>query len=104
VIATRWSGQLEFLNDNNSYLIDIEGLSPIDQMMKDMTEAEDDHLWAEPSVDRLKFLMRHVFENYGEAKKKAKKGRKDIVSNFTWKHSALKILERITENGGLQND
>jgi len=97
VIATNWGGQTEFLNDKNSYLIDVEKFVSIDQMMRDMTEAEEDHLWAEPSIDHLRVLMREVYENYEEAREKAVVGRQDILSNYTWKHTALKVLERINE-------
>ena len=30
VVATRWSGNLEFMNDENSVLLDIEGLRDVD--------------------------------------------------------------------------
>jgi glycosyltransferase involved in cell wall biosynthesis len=79
VIATRWSGQMDFLHDANSYLIDYK-LAP--------TPADTDieifagHQWAEPDVDHLRALMRHVFTHRAEAKQKAQLGRREILENF----------------------
>jgi glycosyltransferase involved in cell wall biosynthesis len=84
VIATRWSGQLDFLRDDNSYLIDIEGLVPAS--VEEETFAG--HLWAQPSVDHLRKLMRHVVSQRGEARQRAQQGRKDMVANWDWSITA----------------
>jgi glycosyltransferase involved in cell wall biosynthesis len=80
VIATRWGAPLEFLDDDNSFLIGMEGLVP--------ALPEEEHLaghrWAEPSVDHLRELMREVFSNGEEAGKRAKQGRKDAVERWDW--------------------
>ena len=80
VIATRWSGQLSFLRDENSYLIDIEGLVPASVE----EEIFAGHLWAQPSVEHLRQLMREVFSHPGEAKKRAQQGRRDMVEHWDW--------------------
>ncbi|EFH66207.1 hypothetical protein ARALYDRAFT_888592 [Arabidopsis lyrata subsp. lyrata] len=41
------------------------------------------HQWAEPSVDKLRVLMRHVMSNPYEAKVKGNRGRDDMVQKFT---------------------
>lgn len=80
VIATRWSGQLDFLRDENSYLIDIEGLVP--------AAVEEEifagHLWAQPSLDHLRQLMRRVFSQRDEARARGQQGRRDMVANWDW--------------------
>jgi glycosyltransferase involved in cell wall biosynthesis len=80
VIATRWSGQLDFLNDEKSYLIDIEGLVPAS------TEVESfaGHLWAQPSVEHLQELMREVYSRPEEARQRAKRGREDMLEHWDW--------------------
>jgi len=80
VIATRWSGQLSFLRDENSYLIDIEGLVPASVE----EEIFAGHLWAQPSVEHLRQLMREVFSHPDEAKKRAQQGRRDMVEHWDW--------------------
>jgi glycosyltransferase involved in cell wall biosynthesis len=80
VITTRWSGQLSFLRDQNSYLIDIEGLVPASVE----EEIFAGHLWAQPSVEHLRKLMRDVFSHPQEAKKRAQQGRRDMVADWDW--------------------
>ena len=79
VIATRWSGQLDFLNDANSYLIDCK-LAPTPRDTD--TEAFAGHQWAEPDVDHLRSLMRHVFTHRADAKQKARIGRQQMVERY----------------------
>ena len=80
VIATRWSGQLDFLRDENSYLIDIEGLVP--------AAAEEEifagHLWAQPSLEHLRQLMRRAFSQRDEARARGQQGRRDMVADWDW--------------------
>lgn len=79
VIATRWSGQLDFLNDANSYLIDCKlAPTPCDTDV----EIFAGHEWAEPDVDHLRSLMRHVFTHRAEAKERARTGRKEMVEKY----------------------
>jgi hypothetical protein len=39
-------------------------------------------LWAEPEVDHLRSLMRHVYTHRAEAKEKARLGRVEIVEKY----------------------
>ena len=80
VITTRWGGPLEFLNDEISYLIDIEGLVPVP--LGEPVVAG--HLWASPSLDHLRQLMREVYVNAEEARKRSQKGRQKIAQNWDW--------------------
>lgn len=81
VIATRWSGQLDFLSDGNSELIDCE-IAPVPWNTD--IEVFAGHRWAEPSVDHLRRLMRQVFENRDNARQKAARGRQELVRNWDW--------------------
>ncbi len=82
VIATRWSGQVDFLDDENSYLIDIDGLAVAPPDID--TEIVAGHRWAAPSVDHLRELMRHVFRNPQEAHARARRGREQMVDYWSW--------------------
>lgn len=96
VISTRWSGMLDFMNDSNSYLIDIEGLEEIDERME--LEHFRGQYWAKPSEKHLVALFKHVMNNPDEAKQKATQARLDIEQNWTWEKAVTKIvghLERI---------
>jgi glycosyltransferase involved in cell wall biosynthesis len=77
VIATGWSGQMDFLHNANSYLIDYKlAPTPLD------LELFAGQKWADPDVDHLRSLMRHVYTHRCEAKEKAQVGRKEIVEKF----------------------
>jgi len=82
VIATKWSGQLEFLDEANSDLVELEGIreAPWDVDM----EYYSGHRWAEPSVDDLRAKMRWVFGHARDAKEKAALGRKNMQERFSW--------------------
>lgn len=82
VIGTRWSGQLEFMSDANSYLVELDGLvePPPDVDM----EYYSGHLWAQPSVDDLRAKMRYVVTHRDEAQARARRGHEQMVSRFSW--------------------
>ena len=81
VIATRWGAPLEFLREDNSFPIGIEGLVPASFE----EELFAGHRWAEPSVDHLRQLMRCVFSNRQESRKRAQRGRQDVVERWDWR-------------------
>jgi len=81
VIATRWSGQLDFLHDGNSFLIDIEGLVPASPEV----EFYAGHCWAQPSVEHLRELMRTVYRNRAESRRRAAVGRREVTERWDWK-------------------
>jgi len=81
VIATRWSGQLDFLHDGICDLIDCE-IVPVP--WNNDVEMSAGHRWAEPSVKHLRQLMRQVFENRDEAKQKAERGRAEMLDKWDW--------------------
>ena len=64
-IGTKWGGNLEYMKDENSYLIESEGLEDVPPHID--TPVLIGHQWTKPSVDHLRQLMRHVFEHRQEA-------------------------------------
>ncbi|MHC4944357.1 MAG: glycosyltransferase family 4 protein [Planctomycetota bacterium] len=91
VIATRWSGHLEFMNDENSYLIDVDETVPVDEEQVKDSPFYAGHRWANPSKEHTRRLMRHVFENRAEARTKGREARQHILNHFTTHHAAAKI-------------
>ncbi|KAL6284588.1 hypothetical protein ACE6H2_015517 [Prunus campanulata] len=77
VIATNWSGPTEYLTEENSYPL------PVDRMSDIMEGPFTGHHWAEPSVSKLRVLMRHVMNNVEEAKVKGEKAREDMITRFS---------------------
>lgn len=83
VIASRWGGQLDFLHDSNSYLVPCE--------VVDVPSSVDvsyfaGHRWAEPNINKLAQLMRHLYSHPQEARERARVGRQEIVERWDWCH------------------
>jgi hypothetical protein len=92
VIATNWSSHTDFMTDENSYLIDVEKLIPAVAKCPYYTGFQ----WAHPSYEHLRHLMRQVFENQDEARARGSRASQDILQNWTWRHSAQKIVHELT--------
>jgi len=72
-IATRWSGNLEFMNDDNSCLVDYELVeAPTDGWLRGQR-------WAQPSVRDLRRAMRALYEHPGEAAAMGARARADVL-------------------------
>ena len=99
VIGTRHGGQLDFLNDDNSYLIDFDGY---EQASKELTLKVSTYYEGQPfpkfgdvATRDLTSAMRSVFENKTEAKTKARKLRQDILGKYTWNHVCQNVYNRL---------
>jgi glycosyltransferase involved in cell wall biosynthesis len=81
VIASRWSGQMDFLHDKNSYLVDCKVVPTPPDIDVELYAG---HCWAEPNLEQLRHLMRHVFTHREEAKRLAVRGRREMVEIWDW--------------------
>lgn len=95
-IGTRWSGNLEFMNDSNSYLIDCEIVEVPEQAWREVPLWRG-HKWAQPSLEHTRELMRYVYEHREEAKAKGTKAREDISRHWTWDKVADGVIARLEE-------
>jgi glycosyltransferase involved in cell wall biosynthesis len=97
VIATRWSGNLEYMTDTNSYLIDVEGVVPVDAEQLRDSPLYAGQRWAEPSLRHTQELMRRVFEQRDEARLRGKAAREDVLRTWTRAHQAGRIRAHLAE-------
>lgn len=95
-IGTRWSGNLEFMNDDNSYLINIDGHA-IEPRCNWISGQYIGRKFAVPSKTHLRQLMRYVYEHKEEASQKGKKAREHIVKNFDWSISCNRMKDRLEQ-------
>ncbi|UJF32101.1 glycosyltransferase family 4 protein [Paenibacillus hexagrammi] len=95
VIGTNWSGQTEYMNERNSYLIRVKKLIPV--RLKDHPDPSkyEGHYWAEPSMKDLRRKMRYVFEHREEARLVGKRARADLLETYSLKDVGLKVAEQI---------
>lgn len=88
-ITTNFGGQTEFINENNSWLIDYKLVPSHQTMYRGIN-------WALPDLNHLKKTMRFCVENPNEVNKKGLQAVKDITK-FNWDNSASKALEFLEE-------
>jgi glycosyltransferase involved in cell wall biosynthesis len=97
VIGTRWSGNLAFMNDGNSYLIEIDGLEPADRQGWDHYQG---HLWANPSVESTREQMRRVHRVRGEARERAARASAEIRERFSREAVARLLADEMCRVAG----
>jgi glycosyltransferase involved in cell wall biosynthesis/tetratricopeptide (TPR) repeat protein len=97
-IGTRWSGNLEFMSDENAYLVDCVVVDVPEIATREWPLFAGQR-WAQPSVPHLKEQMRRVFVERGEARRKGARARAEILSGFTWSHAAQQVVERLRDAG-----
>jgi SAM-dependent methyltransferase len=91
VVATGWSGNLEFMTDETTYLVRYA-----------MTTLERDHgpypagaEWAAPDLDHAAELLRHVFEQREEAVARGARARQAIIDRHGTAPAAAALRERL---------
>ena len=95
VIATRWSGNLEFMNDQNSLLLDTEGVVTIDERAE--IAFYRGQRWAEPSVDHLVSLLRLVVEQPQKVEQIGLRARQDMERLWDWEIVSEHVAKRLHE-------
>jgi len=91
VIATAYSGNLDFMTPSNSFLVKYS-----------LVEIDTDHgpykkgsLWADPDLDHAAQLMRYVYENPAEAAKVAENAKQTVIDELHPKIVGRMIKERL---------
>ncbi len=93
VIATAYSGNLDFMTEANSFLVP--------HTMVEIGPGADpypaDRHWAEPDLDRAAELMREVFENPAAAARRGRRAAEDIRRTHSRIASGESIARRMEE-------
>ena len=95
VIATRYSSNLDFMRDDNSYLIDC-ALVPIPQSVGPYLKGS---VWADPSTEHLSHLMRTVFEDASGRQERARRAAGEIRAHYSAAAVERIIARRFEELG-----
>ena len=97
-IVTNWSAHMDYANERNAYLIDYEMIETHAAML--WHPGYRGALYANPSVEHTRSLMREVYEHRGQGKVKGRRAREGVVRNYTWKLAAERIIKRLEEIEG----
>lgn len=94
VIVTGYGAAMDFCDLETAYLIPAVVRKRTDPGLISLEPAGS--LWlAEPDVDALAKLMRHVYEHRDEARAKGRRASERIRSHFTWERAAERALARM---------
>ena len=91
VIATGWSGNLDFMTADNSYLVSSE-LVPIGPEVEVYAGLG---CWAQPSVEHAAELMRSVVTDPAAATARGQRGQRDLQQRNAGDADAQFIIERL---------
>jgi hypothetical protein len=92
VIATRYGGTLEFMNEANSYLVDWK---PV-RVGEDAHPYPADGLWADPDLDQAAELMRAVLADPEQARTRGRRARHELLERHSPAAAGAAIERRLT--------
>jgi glycosyltransferase involved in cell wall biosynthesis len=100
VISTKYGGQLDFLSDENSFLVEIDDLE-IAQKGQTGVHFWDGHLFpslrSDNFIERLAEVMRYVYSNITFAKEKNKKLQALIAQSFSGESVGFQAKTRLAK-------
>ncbi|MEN9938070.1 MAG: hypothetical protein RLZZ387_4649 [Chloroflexota bacterium] len=94
-IATNWSAQADFLDDEVAYPLRVRRLIPAVAKCPYYEGYE----WADPDVEHLRHLMRHVYEHRDEARAKGLRAARVAAERWSWARAVDKIMARLEDVG-----
>ncbi len=96
VLATGWSGNTDFMNADNSCLVDYELVTIVTNDAQPFGAGQQ---WAEPNLDHAARLMRRVVEDSDYRKQVSVRARHTIQTQFSAKAAGLRYVTRLNELG-----
>ena len=95
VIGTNWSGNTEFMSEENSYLLDYQ-VTPV-KGVESAFGIYDGHEWAEPSMEHLQQLMRRAFQSPDEVATKGRLAREQMLGRFSRRAVTQTVKSRLLQ-------
>lgn len=93
VIATGYSGTLDFMNRENSLLVDYK----IVEITEDRPIYTKGNFWAEPSIEHAAALMRQVYEHRDEANERALRAQPQIQRLLSIEAAGQRMRDRLAQ-------
>ena len=98
VIATAFSGNMDFMNDENSLLVSYERV----KVGKPIPPYDAELEWAEPSVEHAAQLMRRIYDNPEYAREIGARGKLSAEVNLSLESAGRRMANRLAEIRTLQ--
>jgi glycosyltransferase involved in cell wall biosynthesis len=93
VIATGYSGNLDFMTRDNSMLVDYQMV----EITEDRPLYTKGNRWAEPSIDHASEYLRHVYQHREEAAALAARVQPEIANKLSLKQAGQRMQTRLQE-------
>ena len=93
VVATRYSGNLEFMDEGNSYLVPYS----LVEVPPSWWAHQPGAAWAEPDIDAAAGLMRRVWEHPDEARVLGERARDVLLERFSPLRTSAYVEERLDD-------
>lgn len=93
VIATGYSGNLEFMNEENSFLVSAEVIASDSNVINYAANT----VWSEPSLQEATTFLKTVYEGKEPVQEKAAKGHQTIINDLSLKRVGELIKNRCEE-------
>jgi glycosyltransferase involved in cell wall biosynthesis len=99
VIATGYSGNVDFMTPETSYLVPYEIVPVGNKAAPYQAEAT----WAQPDVDAAADIMREVFHNQNEAAQRGVAAQRDLLARFSPQVTGQNMKNRLIQIGRLSD-
>ncbi len=94
-IATDWGGHRAFVHPGNAYPLRLRGTVPAVAKCPYYVGFS----WADPDPEHLRHLLREVYENRDEARRRGAAAAREMAARWTWGHTARAIVDRLDAIG-----
>lgn len=98
VIASRYSGQTDFLDDTNSYLVDVDGFRVFNDDLSKVSyfyEGAEFPTFGKKAIEQTRHWMRYVYDYPGEAQEKANRLTDKVIKEYNWKVCIDSMYEKL---------
>lgn len=94
VITTKYGGCLQFMNDDNSFLVPARR-APVQGMI--FRNYNGHMVWGDPDTMEARRFMRYCYENRNKAKETGERAAQEIASNYNAEAIANQMINRLRE-------
>jgi glycosyltransferase involved in cell wall biosynthesis len=98
VIATGYSGNMDFMNGENSFLVKYD----LVEIIEDDGPYKRGNVWADPDIDHAAQLMQLVYNNRGLSESKSRQAAQDIKNFMNPKITGIEMMKRLKTIAGDQ--
>ena len=95
VISTRYSGNLDFMNDDISYFVEIDGMENVCDEMVKINPNYEGMMWAKLNEDSLCESMKFVRNNKEDSIRKGEKASVFMSGNFNYEKISDQIIDEL---------